>query len=197
VRRVLPWLLGVLLLLSVAASGFLAKTLWGLQKDYRSLASQFVKVRQELTLAKKQIVAAPPSMGGAVTPAAAAEPEPAAPPPPTGSVEAVRVAYAPKFLALQAECEGQLSSFLAAAKAENAATKAKGGTVDVAALGAKYYIRVDGVRKGCDGRVESLLGQMQAELRSNRLPLDLVDDVRGEYEGMIVARQAEIMAKAP
>lgn len=192
--------LSALLFLSLAGNAALGWAAWTAQKEYRALAKLFVKTKQELAAAKdtptpkpaaaEQPFATPP----VILPPVAA---PAATPGPSTSVEAVRASYAPRLASVQAECEGQLNAMIEAAKAEYTQAKAAGGTVDVAALGAKYLSRSDGMRRQCDRKVDAIISDLASDLRAAGLPLTLVDEVREAYEARIVERQAEIMAKAP
>lgn len=209
-RRFLMVALGVCLALSLAGNALLGWVSWQSQKEYRALAGQFVKTKAELNKLRAQAQAqaqAQPQPVAAAQPkpaqAEAAKPVAAAPaaaqapaaPVPAGSVEAVRTAYAPRFAAVQADCEGQLDGLLQQAKAEYKQAQA-GGKVDVAVLAAKFYPRAESLRRDCDRRVEGLLSQMSGDLRAAGLPTDLVAEVRQAYEERIVERQAEIMAKA-
>jgi hypothetical protein len=206
VRRVGLILLAALLCLSLAGNALLGWVAWTAQKEYRALARQFVKTKQELTAAQAKgsapsaaqpapaTATAPPAAAPASAPVTTASAGPAG----SGASEAqIRAKYEPRILAVQNDCEGQLNALLGAAKAEYSQAKSAGGTVDVAALGAKYLARADSLRRQCDRQVDAVTGDMAAELKRNGLPLDLVDEVRAAYESRIVERQAEIMAKAP
>lgn len=199
----------LLLFVSLAGNAVLGWAAWTAQKEYRSLAKLFVKTRQDLAAAKaaagstQSTTGAGPgsqATGGApaAAPAAASAPAPAPSPAPTSrdSVAAIRTRYAPRLEAAQASCEGQLNEMLESAKAEYTQAKAA-GAVDVAALGARYMARADGLRRQCDRQVASITGEMAADLKAAGLPLDLVDEVQASYETRIIERQAEIMAKAP
>lgn len=199
-----------LLVLSLTANAVLGWATWTSQKEYRALAKQFVKAKQDLAAAQK--AAATPSAAvapaaakaapavNAPAPAAASGPAPAVTEAAPGSgptTEQIRAKYAPRLAAVQADCEGQLSSLLGSAKAEYNQAKSAGGTVDVAALGAKYMAKADGLRRQCDRQVDAVTAAMATDLRSAGLPLDLVAEVKETYESRIIERQAEIMAKAP
>jgi hypothetical protein len=205
-RRTGLILLIALLLVSLAGNAMLGWVAWTAQ----TLAKLFVKTRQDLVAAKAAAVAAPGSQTAGQVPApapapapaaatgAASSPAPTAPPASahTDSVAAIRTRYAPKLEAAQASCEGQLNEMLESAKAEYTQAKAA-GTVDVAALGARYIARADGLRRQCDRQVAAITSEMTRDLRAAGLPLDLVDEVQAAYETRIIERQAEIMAKAP
>lgn len=204
-RRILPIVLAVLLTFSLAGNGVLGYVAWRAQGEYRALARQFVKVKQEATRAEQQLQAlsAQPAATASAAPATpppqvpAPTPTPAPPSPPaTGSSEAVRVKYEPRLLTIQSECEGSLNGLLEQAKADYQRAKTAGGTIDVAALGAKYMARAEGLRRDCDRKVEGTLSAMRADLRAAGLSTDLVDEVRQAYADRIAERQAEIMAKA-
>jgi 3-oxoacyl-ACP reductase-like protein len=210
-RRLGLILLVAVLGLSLAANALLGYAAWRLQGEYRTLAKQFVKTKQELAQARSTPGAAPaaarpePAPNPAAVPAAApaaaapAATDQAASPVTGGSatVAAIREEYRPRLLAIQNECEGQLGTMLTEASAEYKQLKASGKEVDVAALGGKYMARADSLRRACDRKVESALRQMSAELDAGGLPQDLVDEVREAYEARIAERQAEILAKAP
>lgn len=203
-RRFLSYILAALLALSLAGNGALVWVAWRAQQEYRALARQFVKAKQDLAKAEQQARAAaapthptPPAAGEK---SVAAEPAPrvsAPAPAPTGSVAEIQLRFEPGFRAVQAECEGRLDAMLTEAKTEYQKAKAAGANVDVAALGAKYLGRADRLRRDCDRRVEALLDEMGATLRAAGLPTELVAEVRQAYEDRIIERQAEIMAKAP
>jgi hypothetical protein len=93
---------------------------------------------------------------------------------------------------MEADCEGQLNTPVAGAAAAYRQAKA-----DVAALGAKYLARADGLRRSRDRKVEGLLAEMASELRAAGLPANLVDETRQAYEDRIVKRQAEIFRSTP
>jgi hypothetical protein len=207
VRRVGLILLTALLCLSLAGNALLGWIAWTTQKEYRALARQYVKTKQDLAAAQAKGGAPSSTSPATSTPAVAAPATAAAQPAPAGtganatagaaSEAQIRAKFEPRLLAVQTECEGQLEALLTGAKAEYNQAKSAGGTVDVAALGAKYLARADGLRRQCDRQVDAITGDMATELRRNGLPLALVDEVRAAYESRIVERQAEIMAKAP
>ncbi len=191
-----------LLVLSVAGNGLLGWVLWRGQQEYRALARQFVKAKQDLAKAEHTASMAPspgaqPAQPAQATPAPKADATAVPTSAPTGTVEEIRQRFEPRFRTVQSDCEGQLDAMLQEAKAEYEKAKAANASVDVAALGAKYMARADRLRRDCDRRVEGLLSEMGAALRSAGLPTDLVAEVRQAYEERIVERQAEIMAKAP
>lgn len=222
-RRFLPWAFRGVLVLSLAANGVLGWAAWRAQAEYRALARQFVRVKQE---AARAAVAAgapatasavaqgsvpagpvPASAGAAPAPAAtdsaaaatsAATPAPAADARtgPTLTVEQVRGQYQPRLLAVQADCEGQLNAMLDEAKAEYDLAKEQGKSLDIGAVGAKYFTRAESLQRGCDQRVERLLSEMGADLRAAGLSTDLVAEVRDYYQSRIVERRAEILSKA-
>jgi hypothetical protein len=205
-RRFMIGALAVALLLSLAANGLLGLAAYRAQKEYRALATQFVKVKADLTRARAAQTTAPaagpPVQAAPSAVAAAAQAaQPPAPPveqartAPTTTTAAVQAAYEPRLLAVQAECEEQLNTLVDQAKAEYKQAKATGGKTDLAAFAARFYPKADGLRRECDRKVEALLSQMGRDLRANQLPSDLVDEVRGAYQERIVERQAEIMAK--
>lgn len=204
-RRILWIALVVLLTLSLAGNGVLGYAAWRAQGEYRALARQFVKARQEATRAEQQLrelsaqtaAAATASATPATAPQQATTPSSAPSAPAAESSEAVRVKYEPRLLAIQSQCEGSLDGLLEQAKADYQRAKTAGATIDVAALGAKYLARASGLRRDCDHKVEGALSEMRADLRAAGLSTDLVDEVRQAYADRIAQRQAEIMAKAP
>lgn len=212
--------LTAVLTISVAANLALGWLLWRAQGEYRALARQFVRAKQEAAALQASVrapvagaVAGPapagPAPGSTPAPAARpAEPAPAAAASETTAAPAaarpagprltsaqVRQRYEPRFEAVQNDCEGQLNAMLADAKAEYQQAKAAGQEIDVGAMGARYFTRAERLQRTCDRQVEGLLSEMAAELRANGLPMDLVAEVRDYYETRVVERRAEIMAK--
>lgn len=87
---------------------------------------------------------------------------------------------------------GQLDGLIAQAKQEYIAGK---GTVSKYGIGKRYIGIASGLEAQCDARMESLLGEIKAELQRTGGDTGLVNEIRAVYESEKSAKKAALIEK--
>jgi hypothetical protein len=104
--------------------------------------------------------------------------------------------YTAKLQSLGDSYESQLNGLVSEAFNEYQADKKQGKDVSLAAMAFKYISEGNALEKQCDVQFDALLGEYEADLRKNNLPLDTAIKAKQEYESAKANREKELLSAA-
>ncbi|WP_066634926.1 hypothetical protein [Desulfolucanica intricata] len=111
-------------------------------------------------------------------------------------LQQIKNKYKSKLISLQGEYENRLNGLLETAKAEYRVVKEGGSNSEVAVLAQKYIGAGRALEADCDRKFNTIVNNMEAELKRNGLSTDIVQTVRQGYEQAKSERRKYLMGKA-
>lgn len=111
-------------------------------------------------------------------------------------LDQIKNKYKAELVKLQGEYEARLGGLLSSAEAEYRALKGSGSKAEIVALAQKYMGAGKALEAECNGKFYAVVNNMEAELKRNGLPTDIVNSVRAGYEGAKNERRKYLLGKA-
>lgn len=110
------------------------------------------------------------------------------------SQETIVKKYLPRFESLEAVSSGRLDALYNSAVQEYHQQKSS-GTLDRTVLARKYIQAAGMLEKNVDSSFYSSLNEMKAELQSNNLPTDIVEEIAKEYEKAKASQKRKLLSR--